>query len=305
MKLLDEMRLLRTNRDWLGRSRMPRSAEPWAPRRERRQFPSAWARTQPARAARYALQRGALRPLVWNTTRPRVYGRDRLAGVKGPVVLVANHASHLDTPLILGSLPASASHEVAVGAASDYFFDAHWRATVTALIFNAFPVERQGARRVRSLAPALLREGWSLLLFPEGTRSTDGWMTRFQLGPAHLCCQHDVPAVPVVVRGSYGAMSRGRAWPRKGRPSVAVRYGAPLFPDSGESARHFAGRMQQDVARLWSEEDVGWWRSLRAQADGAMELPSGPDAARWRRVWESTRPLPESDPPRVWRRTRR
>lgn len=302
MSLRDDVRLLRTNRDWRGRSRVPRSAEPWAPRRERRLFPSAWARTPAARTAREAIQRGMLRPVAWTTTRPQVYGRDRIAGVRGPVILVSNHASHLDTPLILGSLPGRLARATAVGAASDYFFDAHWRATVTALVFNAFPVERQGARRGRSPAPELVEDGWSLLLFPEGTRSPDGWMSRFRHGPAHLCCQHDVPAVPVGIRGTYAAMSRGRFWPKPGRPPVVVRYGEPLYPAADESTRDFGGRVQQAVARLWKEEDVGWWRALRSQADGSLELPTGPDGARWRRVWESSRPLADPGGPRVWPR---
>lgn len=304
MSVRDEVRLLRENRDWLGRSRVPRSVEPWAPRRERRLFPSAWARTPAARAAREALQRGVLHPLAWSSTRPRVYGQDLLAEVPGPVVLVSNHASHLDTPLILGSLPDRLARSTAVGAAADYFFDAHWRATVTALVFNAFPIERQGSRRSRSLAPALLEEGWSLLLFPEGTRSPDGWMSRFRLGPAHLCCQYGVPAVPIGIRGTYAAMSRGQFWPQRGRPPVVVRYGAPVYPGRGESTRDFGERVQGAVARLWREQDVGWWRSLRAQADGTLELPTGPRAARWRRVWESTRPLPDPSRPRVWPRRR-
>ncbi len=300
MKLLDEVRLLRTNRDWRGRSRVPRSAEPWAPRRERRLFPSAWARTPPARVAREGIQRGVLQPLAAATTRPQVHGRDLLAGLRPPVVLVANHASHLDTPLILGSLPGRLSRDVAVGAASDYFFDVQWRATVTALVFNAFPVERHGSARPRSLAPALLEEGWNLLLFPEGTRSADGWMSRFRLGPAHLCCQYGVPAVPVAMRGTYAAMARGRSWPVPGRPPVAVRYGPPLRPAGEESTRDFGTRLQQEVARLWAEQEMGWWRSLRAQAEGTLALPTGPDAPRWRRVWESTRPLPNSSRRRVW-----
>lgn len=304
MSLLDEVRLLRTNRDWRGRSRVPRSAEQRAPRRERRVFPSAWARTPAARLTRDALQRGVLHPLAWRTTKPRVFGQDQLAQTPGPVVLVANHASHLDTPLILGSLPDRLTRSMAVGAASDYFFDAHWRATITALVFNAFPVERQGSRRSRSLAPQLLEDGWSLLLFPEGTRSQDGWMSRFRLGPAHLCCQHGVPAVPVGIRGTFSAMGRGRSWPRPGRPSVAVRYGAPLHPGPDESTRDFGARVQQAVARLWTEHDQGWYSSLRAQADGTLQLPTGPEASRWRRVWESTRPLPDPDRPRVWARRR-
>ena len=108
-------------------------------------------------------------------------------------------------------------------------------------------------------------------------------------------------------------MPRGRNWPVPGRPRVVVRYGRPLAPEEGEGARAFNVRVGQAVARLWAEEDLGWYGSLRAQAEGragaADRAGSGRDrsAARapvtaaassppakvvsWRRTWESTRPL--------------
>src|SRR5262249_5776312 len=147
-----EIRLLRHGRDWRGRSTVPRSAEPPMPEPEEREFPTAWARTRVAVAARSGLRRGLLRPVTWSQTTPAVEGTEYLDGVRGPVVFVANHSSHLDTPLILGSLPERFANRVAVGAASDYFFDVRWRATLTAVFFNAFPVERYGSKRLRSLA---------------------------------------------------------------------------------------------------------------------------------------------------------
>lgn len=298
MGLIHDVHLLRKGRDWRGRATTPRSAEPWAPKREHGQFPTSWARSAPARAARTAIQRGVLYPLVRAETRPAVHGADLLDDLRGPVLFVANHASHIDTPLILGSLPRRLARRTAVGAAADYFFDARWRALVTALAFNAFPVERRGSRRTRSLAPALIDEGWSLLLFPEGTRSADGWMRPFRLGAAALCCQHGMPAVPIVVRGTFAAMPRGRGWPRPGRPSVVVRYGRPLHPEENESVRRFGFRLESEVSRLWVEHDTSWWDSLRTAEPGTA--PKGPEVADWRRTWESTRPLPRPDRRRVW-----
>lgn len=314
--LVDDVRALRGGRDWRGRATVPRSAEPWVPRREHKQFPTAWARTPVARAARVVALDGVLRTLAWTQTRPEVYGVDLLGDVRGPVVFVANHASHLDTPLILGSLPVRLRRWVAVGAAADYFFDARWRAFGTALTFNAFPIERRAADRRRShdsldLASRLVADGWSLLLFPEATRSQDGWMRRFRFGTAQLCWSLGIPAVPIAVRGSFAAMPRGRNWPKPGRPAVIVRYGRPLTPADGESMRGFNARLERAVARLWAEQDVGWWESLRDAAreeDGQVECTQraaarGPDAASWRRIWEATRP-PESSRrrPRAWPR---
>jgi 1-acyl-sn-glycerol-3-phosphate acyltransferase len=297
---LNEARLLFAGRDWRGRSRIPRSAQPHVPPAEPTDFPTKWARTAVARVARRGLQRGGLIPLTWSQVRPEVQGREYLDGLTGPVIVVANHASHLDAPLILGSLPRELSRRLAVGAAADYFFDARWRAAVTALIFNAFPVERYGSRRRSSVARELLDDGWSLLLFPEGTRSEDGWMSTLRLGPAQLCVMKQVPIVPVVLRGTFAAMPRGRNWPMPGRPRIVVRYGKPLVPTDGESARSLHDRMVDTVSRLWAEEELGWYRSLRASAQGELGAPVGPAGAEWRRIWQSTQPLPNRRAPAVW-----
>ena len=299
--LYREAKVLFAKRDWRGRARTPRSATQHEPPDQAYEFPTGWARMAAVRVARQGIQRAGLTPLTWSLTKPEVRGREYLDKLTGPVVFVANHSSHLDTPLILGSLPTRYARRIAVGAAADYFFDARWRAAVTALVFNAFPVERYRSRRLRSLAPQLLARGWSLLLYPEGTRSEDGWMSLMRLGAAQLCVSRHVPAVPIVLRGTYAAMPRGRNWPIPGRPRVVVRYGEPLSPVEGESARTFNTRLARAVSQLWAEEEMGWYQSLRAQAGGELALPTGPKVASWRRSWESTRPLASRRPPAAWR----
>jgi 1-acyl-sn-glycerol-3-phosphate acyltransferase len=143
MSLRDELRLLRHGRDWRGRARVPRSAQPWELPEGGDDFPTAWARTAAATALRQALQQGMLKPVVWSQTRPGVHGREYLEGIRGPAIFIANHSSHLDTPLILGALPARITKRLAVGAAADYFFDSRSIAAATTLLFNAFPVERR------------------------------------------------------------------------------------------------------------------------------------------------------------------
>lgn len=245
---------------------------------------------------RSCLQRRLLRPLLRALTRPEIHGRDLIEPLPGQAVLVANHASHLDAPLILCSLPRALAERTAVGAAADYFFTSKWRALATALVFNGFPLDRHGRRQSPSLITKLVDDGWSLLLFPEGTRSEDGWMTGLRPGAAHLCVGGGIPALPIAIRGSYAAMPRGRTWPRGGRPRVALHFGRPLWPADGESVRDFNARLQAAVARLWDEHDVGWWEALRGSSGGRaadqFTVAEGPAAARWRRVWESTRDLP-------------
>jgi len=206
--------------------------------------------------ARFVLQRLVLRPLVRGVVSVDVEGAERLRGLRPPFVVVANHSSHLDAPLVLGALPPRVSQHLAVAAAADYFFDARWRARLTGLVFNAFPVDRSGTRgNYRGLAAQLLDEGVPLLLFPEGTRSRDGSMAPFKVGAAALAVTRGVPVVPVGLVGAYDAMPRGRSWPLPGRPPVRVVIGEPLHPRDGENARALTQRVALAVERLVHGEE--------------------------------------------------
>ncbi|MBA3308874.1 MAG: 1-acyl-sn-glycerol-3-phosphate acyltransferase [Nocardioidaceae bacterium] len=292
---------------WGRRSLVPRSAEAHLAPRDQPVFPTAWSRTRPAKALREVAQKGGLEPLFRSQVRPHVEGLDVLTRTEAPVIFVANHASHLDTPLILLSLPDEWRRTTAVAAAADYFFDTWWRAVGSALIFNTFPIERRGG----SLAATpgdVLADGWSLVVYPEGTRSPDGWLGRFRMGAAWLAVEHGVPVVPVAHRGTFAAMPRGQRWPSPGRRQVTVRFGEPLWPAAGESVRDFAPRVHAAVAALLDEDRTTWWEARGRVARGETPDPAGPGVAQWRRVWtQSQSPRPGGRPSRLraaWRRSR-
>ena len=157
-----------------------------------------------------------------------------------------------------------------------------------------FTRKRRGGN-LSSTPGDLLADGWNVVVFPEGTRSPDGWIQRFRMGAAYLAVEHDVPIIPVGIKGSFAAMPRGRGWPVPGRPAVHVRYGDPLHAAEGESARDFAPRIAAAVSALLDEESTTWYESRRRAAIGASPSQTGPDAAHWRRVWESTRPMRSTD----------
>jgi len=301
-RFLDDIKEVALGWRWTRRPLTPRSAEPFAPRPQPREFPTAWARTPAARAVREGILSFGFKPLVWTETRPTVEGLDNLESLTPPVMFVANHASHMDTPLLLCSLPREWRERTAVAAAADYFFDVWWRAASTALVFNTFPIERSGGKRATDTARELVRQGWNLVVYPEGTRSRDGWVGRLRHGAARLCQEYGIPAVPVALRGTFAAMPRGRSWPVPGRPNISVRFGRPLHLAEGEDFRSFSKRMQEELARLSNEDAETWWQSLRHQAEGTTPSLSGPQASKWRRVWESTRPLPSKHRQDVWRR---
>ena len=84
-----------------GASQVPRSAEAYVPPAQSTVFRTDWSRRRPAMAAREVAQKAGLEPLFRSQVRTQVEGLDVLDRIDGPVIFVANHASHLDTPLIL------------------------------------------------------------------------------------------------------------------------------------------------------------------------------------------------------------
>ena len=207
--------------------------------------------TSPLHAgARFVAQRGLLKPLVWRLASVTVLGREHLEGLSRPFVVVSNHASHLDAPLIFGALPRKLARYIAANAAADYFFDVWWRKPLASLFFNAFPVDRTGLRGRRSVATDLLDAGVPLLLFPEGGRSKTGEMGSFKPGAAALCISRDVPCVPVAIVGASEAMPYGQSWPNRGRMPVYVTFGEPIWAEDGESVPQFSERMAKEVRGL-------------------------------------------------------
>lgn len=301
---VDDVRTTARGWRWGRRSMVPRSAAEFVLPPQSTVFRTDWSRTRPAQAAREIAQKGALEPLFRSQVRSHVEGLDVLDGIEGPVIFVANHASHLDTPLILLSLPDEWRRRTTVAAASDYFFDTWWRAVGSAVVFNTFPIDRRGGS-IAATPGDVLAEGWSMVIYPEGTRSTDGWMGRFQLGAAWIAVQHGVPVVPIAHRGTFSAMPRGQGWPSPGRRPLTIRFGEPLRPRQDESPREFAPRIRDAVAVLLDEDRTTWWESRRRAAQGATPDPSGPAIAQWRRVWKQAGPEragPAQQRLRAWRR---
>ncbi len=260
------------------------------------EYPTEWARRYAVRLARAMVLDDVTLPLVTAAARPAFYGRDALERLEGPVIVAANHASHLDTAILLASLPPKRRHHTVVAAAADYFFDRHWKAALSAFSLGAIPMERVKVnRRSADAAAALIEEGWSLIIFPEGGRSPHGWGQEFKGGAAYLAKRCQVPVAPVHLRGTRAILpkvpepARSRFRPGK----TAVRFGELLWPSEEEDARRFAARIEAAVALLADEAEGDWWTArLRA---GRAETPSlrGPAVSPWRRAWS----LPASADP--------
>ena len=259
-------------------------------------FDTAWARTPAARAARSMIVAGPLKGIVKVLADPEIVGIDRLADLRShddddappaPVVFAVNHASHVDAPLMLTSIPPPWRSRLVVGAAADYFFATRLVGTMSALALGAIPIDRSRVnRRSADLAAGLLDEGWSLLIFPEGGRSPDGWGQPFRGGAAFLSIRCGVPVVPVHLDGTGAILGRGMNRPKPGRTKVT--FGAPLSPNEGEDARRFGERIERAVAVLGDEAITDWWSARRRAAAGTTPSLTGPAYNGWRRAWALT-----------------
>ncbi|MED5220945.1 MAG: lysophospholipid acyltransferase family protein [Actinomycetota bacterium] len=264
---------------------VPTGIEPASPRHPlRADYDTSWARRYPARVVRAAILESVMRPTMAVIASPARRGLDRLDDVDGPVVFVANHHSHADTPLLLTSIPEPWRHRIVVGAAADYFFSNRVSGAVSALAIGAVPIERtKVGRKSADMARDLIDDGWSMLLYPEGGRSPDGWGQEFRGGAAYLAIRCNVPVVPIHLQGTGRILRKGRTLPRPSRTTVT--FGDPLTAGHDETARSFAARLQATVAALGDEATSDWYQArLRAHAGTSPGL-TGPDVGAWRRAW--------------------
>jgi 1-acyl-sn-glycerol-3-phosphate acyltransferase len=247
-------------------------------------YDTEWARSYPARAARVLLVAGVVRPAMELLAPPRVKGLDRLEDVEGPVVFAANHHSHVDTPLMLSVIPEPWRHHLFIGAAADYFFGNRVTSTLSALVIGAIPIERTKVTRTSAdQAAELIDDGWSMLIFPEGGRSPDGWGQAFRGGAAYLAIRCGVPVVPVHLEGTGRILRKGRNVPR---PSpTTVTFGDPIVPGEGDDSRNTAVRIERAVAALADEASSDWWKARKRAATGETPSLQGPAVGAWRRTW--------------------
>lgn len=142
------------------------------------------------------------------------------------VLVVANHASHLDMGLIKMAMGEQGERLVAL-AARDYFFDTRLKRAYFENFTNLIPMDRSGSlRESLRLAGEALTQGYHLLIFPEGTRSPDGSLQEFKPTTGYLALTAGVDVLPVYLKGTFNALPKGAWWPK--REELEVRMGPVL-----------------------------------------------------------------------------
>lgn len=204
-------------------------------------FPG-WSRSRLVVWTRNVCLAGLILPLTRLFAWIRTEGTEHLESIRGPVILAANHQSHLDTPAILAALPSRLRYGIAPAMSKDYFA-AHfqprshpWRKRLASglkyvlavLFFSAFPLPQResGVREALRYIGELASKGVSILIFPEGERSTSGGIQAFRPGVAMMAVLLDLPVVPVRLEGLDRVLHP--SW-RMARPGpVQISFGSPM-----------------------------------------------------------------------------
>ncbi len=212
--------------------------------------PHRWQITMPARAARRAMRPILVGRYRRKYFRPfRVEGREQLDGFNGPAVFIANHTSHHDMFAFIEAVPARFRDRLYFGSAADRWYikgrrepqkQGWWRS----LFLGCFPIQRAGGAAVLRYPEWLIEHGNSIAIFPEGTRTRNGRLSKFRPGAAMLAQKMEIPIVPMYFEGLFEMLPPGSQEMRPG--PVTIRIGEP-FEVGPSVERYQAARMMRDA----------------------------------------------------------
>ena len=210
--------------------------------------------------------------LTWPTTHlmahPRVFGRENLRGVKGPVVVISNHVIYLDVGFVLAALPVRLRHRLAVAMGGErlaemrrppgeWFFLRRWlnqmNYCLVVSLFNVFPLpKKSGFRESFRFAGDLADRGWNMLVFPEGDLTPDGKLQPFRAGIGLLASNLKLPVVPMRIDGAYEIREAHSKFNRPGR--IRVHIGKAVEFPAGTDPQEIARVLEQCVAELGQDQ---------------------------------------------------
>lgn len=235
-----------------------------------------WAQSWPARIFRALVFNLLGRPALYVLGWPTIVGRENLAGVQGPVLVVSNHVTYFDPACIFEGLPERLRSRLAVAMDGErlewmrrpprgagLFWSLLNRAAYWLVIgvFNVFPLPRlSGFRKSFAFAGDLVDRGWSVLVFPEGERSRTTEMNPFRAGIGLLATRLRVPVIPMYLGGIAEVRAAGKHHARRGQVRIVI--GAPVRYRDEQSAGQIALDLQERVAAL---RDAGNPRSSRGR----------------------------------------
>ena len=233
--------------------------------RARRYIYPHWPWSPPVRWMRAAFIEAVMRPLVRFLARPRVVlPADLGAQVQEPILIIANHVTTYDGPLLQYALPGRMRRRIAAAMSGEMLDDfRHFRNPETGrfslfgpaawflltALFNVFPLPRlRDFQRSFMHAGEALDRGYHVLIFPEGTRSAAGELARFRPGIGLLVKQSNTAVLPMAIRGLGALKARGHGWFRSGAIEVSVGELIRFAPETTDAA--ITDRLHEEVERL-------------------------------------------------------
>jgi 1-acyl-sn-glycerol-3-phosphate acyltransferase len=215
----------------------------------------------------YWVVKGVLTPVLGVTFRVKVEGRENVPK-RGPVILASNHRSFLDSIF----LPLVLRRRVTFVAKAEYFDDPK-----TAWFFRGvgqIPIRREGgsaSERALASAGEVLTGGGVFGIYPEGTRTRDGFLHRGHTGAARLSMRTNTPIVPVGLIGTDEVQPVDKRMPRLFR-RVTVRFGEPLDPGRYHdydvehlALRELTDEVMYEIAQLSGYEYVDTYATKKAE----------------------------------------
>jgi long-chain acyl-CoA synthetase len=223
-----------------------------------------WALRWPTRWIRlfayYLLVRPAIMLLGW----PRIEGRENLADVKGPVLVICNHIDDVDVGFVQTALPARLRHRLATATGGEalqalrtpsaergLFLGVYDRLkwTLGVALLNLFPLPREAAfRKSFSYAGECVDCGYSVLVFPEGHHTTDGKLRPFRAGVGLLANHLRIPVVPLRIHALFEIKQAGRKFAPPGK--IRIHIGKPILYASDSDPKEIAKELQRTVENL-------------------------------------------------------
>ncbi len=229
-----------------------------------------WPWLLPLRWTRTAFVEMAMRPLVWFLAAPRVSRPPdaQPQAASEPMLIIANHVTAYDVPLLLYALPRAIRDRTAAAMSAEMLDDLRharnqrprwlnplgppaWLLITT--LFNVFPLpRRRDFQRSFSHAGRALDRGFHVIIFPEGTRSPDGTLANFRPGIGLLVKQSFAPVLPIALHGLGDLKTHRRNWFRSG--ALEVRVGQPIRFTATDSEAAITTSLHAEMDKLLSDK---------------------------------------------------
>ena len=191
----------------------------------------------------------------------RVFFRLKVEGVEnlpkgGPYIITPNHASYLDGFIVAAALPQKSFSDLYILGLQN-FFTGRFKESF-ARIAHVIPIDTElYLNKALLMSSYILRQRKSLLIFPEGGRSSDGELMDFKKGVGILSTEINIPVVPARIKGSFEALPKGAMWPKF--TEIKITFGKPLYscdidliekPERIDNYQFFVDTLRERVREL-------------------------------------------------------